>query len=220
MNGIKNIYNVFVYGIIILMVVIGIWLFYKYLQGKFQKKPLYLMEKTQTMEPDFQIEIPPSNIPLPDTEKGDLLGMTFAFKMYIKNAMENENWGQRYNQLKPVINYSPGIAYHPSENYMEFSIKVKDNLYMDSIQTIRMTDVPLQKWLYFVVVFASNRIRIYLNGEMVISKKIKNPPIFEAKNMYIGELNNNFMGQLGNVVYWNYPMENELIPDAIDMISY
>jgi hypothetical protein len=72
--------------------------------------------------------------------------------------MENEKWGSRFDQLKPIINYFPSVYYHPFENYLEFGIEMQDNIQMTSYQTVKYNNPPLQKWLNIVVVFSSTKI--------------------------------------------------------------
>jgi hypothetical protein len=147
-------------------------------------------------------------------EEGDVLGITFGFKIFIDNAMENEKWGNRFDQLKPIINYSPGIFYHPQENYLEFVVDIKDNIQFNAKQSIKYDQPPVQKWLSIIAVFTSTKIMVYSNGEMVVNKKLKNPPIFKSNNLYIGEKNNNIKGKLGPVMYWPYPLDSSEITSA------
>ena len=159
------------------------------------------------LDSKFEILVDPSKINLPDVNKNDELGMTFGFKIYLENAMENESWGKRFDQLKPVIKYSPSVYYNPLDNYFEFNIEIRDNIQMTSFQTIKYVDPPLQKWLSFIVVFRSDKILVYVNQQLVISKKLRNPPIFKKDILKIGEVNNNLKGSIGQVLYWGYPMD-------------
>jgi hypothetical protein len=54
---------------------------------------------------------------------------------------------------------------------------------------------------------------------MVVNKKLKNPPIFKANNLYIGEKNNNIKGQLGPVMYWPYPLDSLEINTATSALQ-
>ena len=152
---------------------------------------------------------------------GDYGAQEEPFKIYLENAMENENWGNhRYDQLKPIIKYSPNVYYNPAENYFEFNVEVRDNIQMTSYQTVKYVDPPLQKWLSFIVVYTSNRILVYVNQKLVISKRLKNPPIFKPDNIKIGEANNNIKGTLGKVVYWGYPLDISEIQKATFELEY
>ena len=194
---------------------------YGYLKSTFLKKPVVLMGNNSTqLDPQFFLKFTPNDIPLPDLDKGDKLGITFGFRLYIENAMENEKWGSRFDKLKPIINYSPSVYYHPYENYLEFGVEIRDNIQMTSYETVKYRDPPLQKWINCIAVFNSNKIQIYIDGELIISKKIKNPPIIKPRHLQIGEENNNIKGQFGRFVYWPYPIEYSEIPKVNNFLIY
>lgn len=201
----------------VLLIIIG-FVTYKYLTHRNTKNPIKIMnlEKITT---EFEKKADMAKIQLPKVEDGDVLGITFGFKIFIDNAMENEKWGNRFDQLKPIINYSPGVFYHPQENYLEFVVDIKDNIQFSAKQAIKYDQPPVQKWLSIIAVFTSNKIMIYSNGEMVVNKKLKNPPIFKANNLYIGEKNNNIKGQLGPVMYWPYPLDSSEINTATSTLQ-
>jgi hypothetical protein len=216
-----NSYGYFIiYLAIIVILGICFWQIYKYFYPSYKKSLVRLQPVKIILNNDYELAIDASKINLPDVSKNDELGITFGFKIYIDNTMENENWGHRFDQLKPIINYSPSIYYHPSENYFEFNVEVRDNIQMTSFQTIKYVNPPLQKWLSFIIVFASNKILVYVNQELVISKKIKNPPIFKPNILKIGEINNNLKGTLGPVVYWGYPLDISEIRKATIELEY
>ena len=220
-DGSKNVYSYFVIYLGIL-IILGIlfWLLYKYFFPNYKKNVVKLFNKKKKMDNDFEVAIMSSEINLPDIKKNDEYGITFAFKIYLENAMENENWGKRVDQLKPIINYSPGVYYHPFDNYFEFNVELKDNIQMNSYQSIKYVNPPLQKWLSIIVVYTSNRILVYSNQELVINKKLKNPPIFKKDILKIGEKNNNIKGILGNVLFWGYPLSKSEIQKATWELEY
>jgi hypothetical protein len=216
-----NSYGYFIiYFAILVIFSIILWQIYKYLFPGFKKPLVKLQPVKKVLTNDYELEIKPLKINLPDVSKNDELGITFGFKIYIDNTMENENWGHRYDQLKPIINYSPSIYYHPSENYFEFNVEVKDNIQMSSFQSVKYVNPPLQKWLSIIAVFASNKILVYVNQELVISKKLKNPPFFKQNALKIGQINNNLKGTLGPVVYWGYPLDISEIQKATFELEY
>jgi hypothetical protein len=214
------IFYIFVYALIAILLIGAIWGIYKYFQKKYSKKPIMLLDTSQVIEKDFKKAYSPSQYVLPDPIKGDILGITYGFKLFIENASENENWGKRFDQLKPIIKYSPGVYYHPYENYLEFSVVIQKSKYSTrSVQTLKVKDVPIQQWLKIIVVYSSNRIKVYFNGNLVASRKLENPPILEPKFLYIGEENNNIKGILGPIIYWAYPLEEDLIHKATQELN-
>ena len=215
MNFIVNLFIFGLIGILFIMIVIVVL---KYFKIKFLKDPVILLPKTIIMDPTYSKKYLSNDIPLPNIEKGDELGVSIGFKIYLENAMENEKWGNRFDQLKPIINFFPSIYYHPLENYFEFGVEIKDNVQMSSYQTVKFNNPPLQKWLKIIAIFNSTKIQVYLDNELIISKKLKNPPIFKAKTLQIGEENNNLKGQLGPIIYWSYPLNLNDIPNAIKFL--
>lgn len=213
------IYKFLVLGLLILLGIGASWMLYKYLQNKYPTKPITLMDSTQIISPDLELQFPPSQIVLPNPKKGDQLGITYAFKLFIDGASENENWGSRFDQLKPIIRYLPSVHYHPFENYLEFGVKIQDNKFSQSYQTLKLENLPLQQWLRIVAVFSSTRIKVYLNNKLVASRTLKNPPILENQTMYIGQENNNLKGILGPIIYWSHPLDEELIIKATEELS-
>ena len=191
---------------------------YKHFTNDKSKKPVKIMNREE-ITIDFEKRADMSKIQLPKVEKGEVLGISYGFKIFIDNATENEKWGNRFDQLKPIIKFSPGVFYHPQDNYLEFVVDIKDNIQFNTTQAIKYDQPPLQKWLSIIVVFTSTKIMVYSNGEMVVNKKLKNPPIFKADNLYVGEKNNNIIGKLGPVLYWSYPLDSSQIKKATMALS-
>ena len=214
----KFLIGLLIYGLIGIFIFMLIIIAIKYFKIKFLKNPVILLDKLMIIDPTFTKIYKSNDIPLPNIDKGDELGVTIGFKIYLENAMENEKWGNRFDQLKPIVNFFPSIYYHPLENYFEFGIEIKDNIQMSSYQTVKFKDPPLQKWLHIIAVFNSTRIKIYLDNELIISKKLKNPPIFKARTLQIGEENNNLKGQLGPIIYWPYPLNTDEISKALKFL--
>ncbi len=209
-----------IYACVIILLGICFWYVYKYFFPNYKKNKVVLLSQKTIIDNDFEMTVKNSDIVLPDINKDDDLGITFGFKIYLENAMENENWGRRFDQLKPIINYSPGVYYHPLENYFEFNVEIRDNVQMTSYQSIKYDNPPLQKWLSIIVVFSSTKILVYVNQELVINKKLKNPPIFKPSSLSIGQLNNNIKGKLSSVIYWGYPLDISEIKKASYDLEY
>lgn len=209
----------FIFAIITSIIIILGFFLYKYLRPTFKKEPFMLLENTVELDTTFSKKYSHNQIKLPELNKGDALGVTFAFKIYLENAMENEKWGSRFDQLKPIINYFPSVYYHPSENYLEFGIEMQDNIQMTSYQTVKYNNPPLQKWLNIVVVFSSTKIQIFVDDELIVSRKLKNPPIIKPRPLQIGEVNNNLKGKYGPIIYWGYPLDINEIPNATTLLN-
>lgn len=209
----------FMIGLSILLVIGIVWYTYKYINKVYPRKSINLLDEPTIIETSFERKYPPSQLVIPKPKKGERLGVTFGFKLFIEGASENENWGRRFDQLKPIIKFNPSIYYHPSDNYLEFGVQIQDTKFSKSNQTLKVHDLPVQKWLRVVAVFASNRIKVYINGKLIASRKLKNPPILENQYLSVGEENNNLKGILGPVIYWPYPLEDHLIQTATNELT-
>ena len=214
----KFIVNLFIFGLLGILLMMTIIVAIKYFKIKFLKDPVILLQNTIIMDPTYSKKYLSNDVPIPNIEKGDELGVSIGFKIYLENAMENEKWGNRFDQLKPIINFFPSIYYHPLENYFEFGVEIKDNVQMSSYQTVKFNNPPLQKWLKIIAIFNSTKIQVYLDNQLIISKKLKNPPIFTARTLQIGEENNNLKGELGPIIYWSYPLNINDIPNALKFL--
>jgi hypothetical protein len=210
----------FIFGVGLLIIIMLGFYIYQYLKPVFKKEPQILLQNTIELDPTFSKKYSSNEIKLPEINKGDALGVTYAFKIFLENAMENEKWGNRFDQLKPIINNFPSVYYHPYENYLEFGVEIQDNIQMNSYQTVKYNNPPLQKWLNIVVVFSSTKIQIFLDNELIITKKLKNPPIIKPRPIQIGETNNNIKGQYGPIIYWAYPLDINEISNATNLIRF
>ena len=139
----KFIISLLIYGLIGIFIFMLIIVSIKYFKIKFLKNPVILLDKSMIIDPAFTKIYKSNDIPFPNIDKGDELGVTIGFKIYLENAMENEKWGNRFDQLKPIVNFFPSIYYHPLENYFEFGVEIKDNIQMTSYQTVKFKDPPI-----------------------------------------------------------------------------
>ena len=220
----KPIEKIYIWVLIIILLLVLVSYIYLYFKPKYIKSPVMLMKEKTVVNKDFNLFFQPSEIEIPEVDLDKSLntgtGITIGFNIYLANAMENEGWGSRFDQLKTIINFPPNISYNPAENYFEFSVKIKDNIGIETFQTIKLDEIPLQRWLSVIVVYNSNRINVYIDGELKLSKKLKNPIIFRKNVLNIGETNNNIIGGLGNVMYWSYPLsEKEINYATIDLLN-
>ncbi len=206
-------------GIILLLIIVAVMVYKIYIASSFVKEPVILLKDRIVPRIDFVKKYSVNQVTLPKLENGDVLGFSYAFSIYLDNALESEKWGSRFDKLKTIIDFSPGVYYHPMENYFEFNIQIQDNVQMPSYQTIRYMNPPLQKWLNLVVVFSSNMVQVFQDNQLIITKRLRNPPIVKARSMQVGESNNNIKGQIGPIIYWPYPLRLEDIPNATKMVS-
>jgi hypothetical protein len=80
----------FILIFIVLLIAILIRMLYNYLKFKYQKPFVVLMRGTESIDKNFEKLVSANDFILPDIKNGDELGITFAFKIFIENAMEIE----------------------------------------------------------------------------------------------------------------------------------
>jgi hypothetical protein len=54
----------------------------------------------------------------------------------------------------------------------------------------------MQRWNKFIVIIKSNEVKVYLNGDTKIHKKLANPIIINNEDIEMGEVNNNMIGKI------------------------
>jgi hypothetical protein len=54
----------------------------------------------------------------------------------------------------------------------------------------------MQRWNKFIVIIRSNEVKVYLNGDTKIHKKLANPIIINNEDIEMGEVNNNMIGKI------------------------
>ena len=136
-------------------------------------------------------------------------GFTLEFEIEIKNIPSNRLWQSSYDKLKPIMkfNYSPNVYYHPKDNYLDIVFNYQDNSYFENYKHIKISDIPIQRWNHIVIRCDNRDIVIYLNQEVVDVVKLPNVPKLKKRQIQLGEKNNNFLGKIKNLRYYDQPID-------------
>jgi hypothetical protein len=138
-----------------------------------------------------------NNLTLP-TESNTII---ITWKMYLDNIGGEFYWANNYNKDKPIIKIgtSPHIYYNVKENKLKIITKFENNPFENNYPIIELTDINLQQWNTYSIVINTYKIKIYVNGNLKISKKLNNPiqiDDYKTKEVKIGEVNNNIFGKV------------------------
>ena len=135
--------------------------------------------------------------------------------MYIPAKNGNDTWQNNFNYLKPIITMgdSPVISYHPKKNYLSITVKYRNNPFYTQFTELKYTDIRLQNWSQYILVIENRNIRLFINGKLVLTKKLPSVVVIPELNTHVilGEQNNNFLGKIKNLVLYPYPLSYDEI---------
>jgi hypothetical protein len=189
----------------ILAIGILVLVFYNYLYVGRVKEREYLIRDTLDISQTYQQTIQLNElfditsrdaITLSGTPEGE--GLTFIWNMYIPYYTPERIWFTSYNKDKPILRIgdSPQIVFNPKDASLKVQVKYKSTQFTSHFPVIELKDIPMQKWNRFIVIIKSNEVKVYLNGDTKIHKKLANPIIINNQDIEIGEINNNMIGQI------------------------
>ena len=127
---------------------------------------------------------------------------TYSFWIYIHDLTYlYDNW-KSILVKKDAQTISPGIWLHPTKN----SIKIELSTLNKTTEELFIEDIPLQKWIFMSVTVNNRNLDVFIDGELVKSKRFVDIPVLNLGNITYGGFN----GQLTNIRYFNralFPQE-------------
>jgi len=142
-------------------------------------------------------------------------GLTFSWDMYIPAQSGNDKWQNNFNHLKPIITMgdSPVISYHPKKNYLSIVVKYRNNPFYAQFSEVKFTDMRLQNWSNYILVIENRNIRLFINGKLVSTKVLPSVVVIQdiRTELNLGEINNNFLGKIKNLILYPYPLSYDEI---------
>jgi hypothetical protein len=137
-------------------------------------------------------------------------GISFSWEMFIPSQGGNDKWQSNFNHLKPIIkmNDSPAISYHPKKNYLSITVKYMNNPFYSQFGEVKFKDIKIQVWQKYVIVVENRNIRLYINGNLVSNKILPSIAVISSgkSDVFLGEINNNFLGKIKNLLLIPYPL--------------
>ncbi len=148
-------------------------------------------------------------------------GITIEWNMKLDNPGPGKIWNTSYSKNKPILRIgdSPHIYYNPKLGILRILVSYKETDFNASYPVIELKDVPTNKWVNYIVVIDDNKVRVYVNRELVISKELPNELEIDYDDILIGEVNNNIAGSLGNMKLHRRALTNTEIIKANNWIN-
>ena len=143
-------------------------------------------------------------------------GLSFSWEMFIPSQGGNDKWQTNYNHLKSIIKMgdSPIISYHPKKNYLSITVKYRNNPFYAQFAEVKFKDIKLQVWAKYVVVIENRNIKLYINGKLVSIKILPSIIVISTStktDIILGEINDNFLGKIKNLLLIPYPLSDDEI---------
>jgi hypothetical protein len=142
------------------------------------------------------------------------LNFTLSWKMKINNIPSNFIWNSSFQNNKPIIlnGGCPNIYYNPSENKLLIQFTYLDTHMQPMFKDIYITEIKIQKWVHYVITVKGRQVNIFEDGELKYSYLLATIPIMPEASLEMGQKNNNFLGKVKDIVYYNYPLKMNEIP--------
>jgi hypothetical protein len=203
------------------VLIISLIIFY-YLsnKNKFEVSRLDLITNEKILDRSFNI-----SKSISDFIKRDNLSLVnenntiiITWQMYLPNIGGEFYWTSNYNKDKSIIRIgeSPHILYNAKENKIKILTKYQYSPFKNHYPIIELEDINLQSWNTYTVYLQNYNVRIYVNGELVLSQKLDNGIIiddYKNSNLLIGELNNNLFGKIRNLSIYLNDLSNEKLTE-------
>jgi hypothetical protein len=98
-------------------------------------------------------------------------------------------------------NNAPGMYLSPNKN--EFTIIM--NTFENINEEIKVTDVPMNKWVNVIIRCNNRTLDVYINGIITKSVLLSSVPKQNIGDVYVG-LDGGFNGYISNLWYWGYSL--------------
>ena len=142
------------------------------------------------------------------------LELSYIFWMYI------DDMSYRYGKWKHVMHKgneeghplrAPGVWIHPKDNKLRIFMNTfsKINEYVD------VDNIPIRKWFNVGICVKQKLMDIYINGNVVTSKKLSSLPRQNYGDLFINSFQG-FSGQLSNMQYYDYYMSYSQIRSSMN----
>lgn len=131
------------------------------------------------------------------------LDFTYSSWIYISNLSDDNTWKHVFHKGSPQRTplFCPGVWLSGNKNTM----RVKVNTFKEMDESLDVTNLPLRKWFHVAIYVSQNSLDVWINGNMVQSKKLESPPKQNQGNFYIAN-NGGFNGFISNIQYFSYKL--------------
>lgn len=156
-----------------------------------------LFDETYTKHINRNDIFPPSN------------NFSISWKMKVLNIPSNFVWNSSFKKNKPIIinGGCPNIYYNPSNNNLIIRFEMMDTNLNTLHKNITIKDITPQAWVKYTISVKGRNVSFYINGKLVYGYMLSSVPIKQVGTFKMGEKNNNFLGKMQDVIYYNYPLK-------------
>jgi hypothetical protein len=107
-------------------------------------------------------------------------------------------------------NNAPGVYIAPNTN----DLVIFMNTFNVINEEIKVTNIPLNKWLNVIIRCQNTTIDVYINGTITKSQELHGVPKQNYGNVYVG-MNNGFSGYISNLWYYDYALGTTEIQNMV-----
>lgn len=159
-----------------------------------KSSPVLVWKPKSTMD---QQVIPATKLPL--SQANDGLSWTLIQWLYV------EDWNYRYGQKKMIVNWGNNLQmyFDPENNDLMLEIKTFP---LSSVQKLVQKNIPLQKWICFIVVLDNRQLDLFMDGTLIQSIQLEYMPSYSQEELTLFE-NGGFRGKTGYFQYLSYRIQ-------------
>ena len=136
-------------------------------------------------------------------------GLEFTYSVWLNIASLEYNKGKMkpvfYKSSKEALfsdftesDYAPGVFVGKNSNKLHVVMKTGDG-----VVTAELTNIPIKKWFHFCLITRQSSMDVYINGQMVESKRFNAPPIQNYGNLFVNT-HGGFDGSLADLKFYSY----------------
>lgn len=121
-------------------------------------------------------------------------------RIFSKGVYDEKNKG-----LKKLYNNSPGLYLNTlgEKNCITIVFTTYSKNKEDILEEYDICNIPIKKWVNCIITLQHNHVDVYINGIVKLSKKLKNVPVQNYYDTFIGD-ENGFKGMISDVRYKSY----------------
>lgn len=162
------------------------------------------------------------------TQSGMNKGLEFTYSVWINiTSLEYPSNSELrpifYKSMQKKIENSADIAKHAEADFAPGIFLTKNNTLLIMMRTgkdmksVSVTNIPIKKWFHLCLIVRQESMDIYVNGQMVQSKRFPTPPLQNDGNLYINT-QGGFDGSMADIKFFAYGISydriNKLLQDG------
>jgi hypothetical protein len=197
-----NLSSLFKLAFFALIVYIGFKLSIFYYNKYNKPEYIILLDKDIELDNSYSKVIPREDI-FPAS-----INFSLLWKMKVRNIPSNYLWASSFSENKTIIlnGGCPDIFYKPSDNNLEIRFELADTSGIPTYYSITYDEVLPQSWMSFAIIVETRYVSLYANNKLVKSVKLPSVPIKQKGPLRIGFTDNNFLGLIKDIQYYNRPL--------------